>query len=228
MPKNKVIFLLLAALFPLTACGKNIGWIADFTPQPGRKLPDGWKFDGGKFMVPETEFALVPDGDGSTQDGGVLRITSPKATGVIITIPGADLKKYPILRWRWRVHNLPPGADSRTEIDEQSAAVYFGAGGPLSRKSISYRWETEMPPGISGHTKYAGGIVQVHYIGLRNKEHKLNTWYTEERNAAEDFKKVYGYLPENGGYVVSIGANSQYSGSTTVAEVDFIALCSED
>lgn len=205
---------------------RAVGWREDFTTigHDEEAWPARWDFDGKKFMVPKTKFRIAPDNDGTTKDGKVLLVEANESTGVLITIPTTDLKKYPILRWRWRVRNLPPGADGRTKIDDQVVGIYFGAGGPLSRKSIAYRWETETPIGASGATNYGAGIVKVQFLCIRNKETPLNTWIIEERNATAEFQDRYGYIPEFDEYVVSIAANSQYTDSHTFAEIDYIEL----
>ncbi len=218
------LFCLLAHTVPAGA--ETIGWQADFSKSHrdgNSTIPAGWRFDGAKFLVPRTTFRLEKRED--TRFGRALVVDSKLSTGALITIPGADLRRYPILRWRWRVRNLPPGADGRhAGRDDQAVGVYFGAGGPLSRKSVAFRWETDMPIGATGTIKYGAGIVSVHFQCVRNKTSPLNEWVEEEVNAVEEFKKHYGYIPAADQYVVSVSGNSQYTKSHTIAEIDYIEL----
>lgn len=226
---KKWFFTVLAGLALLsegiTGDGRKVGWREDFSQANAKKFPVGWKFDGSKFMVARTQFRVEHPADNSaTGNGNVLVVEANRSTGAIITIPGPDLKKYPILRWRWRVKNLPPNADGRTDLDDQAVSVYFGAGGPLSRKSIAFRWETDMPIGHSDWLKYGAGIVTVKYQCIRNRTSPLNEWLVEERDVATEFEKVYGYLPPPKLYVVSVSGNSQYTNSHTIAEIDYLEL----
>ncbi len=224
--------LTLYGLFLLAAAAsgdepaREVGWREDFSNRPPQSdgTPHDWKFDGKKLMVPRTQFRVI-DAE-SADDGKVLEVESKQSTGTIITLPGADLTKYPILRWRWRVRNLAPNADGRTKLDDQVVAVYFGAGGPLSRKSVAYRWETETPIGTTGRCKFGAGIVSVFSVCHRNKTTPLNEWIVEEVDAVALFEEIYGFVPGPDEYVVTIAGNSQYTNSHTFAEVDYIELVS--
>ena len=64
------------------------------------------------------------------------------------------------MRWKWRAITLPKGADGRDpRKDDQAMVLYIGAKSFLKNKSISYRWETETPVGITGKASYGGGLV---------------------------------------------------------------------
>ena len=222
--------ILLGALLALsttaTEVAPGVGWREEFSKlkkEDGNNLPANWKLDGKKFMVPMTTFR-VEDAPGKSTYGRVLAVDSRRSSGALITMPGVDLKKYPILRWRWRVKKLPPGADGRTDKDDQAVGIYFGAGGALSRKTIAYRWETLTPVGTEGTARYGGGIVKVNYQCLRNQDSPRDEWIEEERNVAEDFRKAYGYLPEADQYVISVSGNSQYTKSDALAEIDYLEL----
>ena len=104
--------------------------------------------------------------------------------------------------------------------DDQPVSIYVGTSdGMLKKKSIAYRWENLTPQGFEGKTSYAG-ILTVNYITMRDHRTPNGEWVTEERNVAEDFKRVYGKVPSE--FAISIIGNSQYTQSNTVAEVDFI------
>jgi len=102
--------------------------------------------------------------------------------------------------------------------------VYFGSGGMLSRKVLAFRWENLMPLGHTGKVVYGGGIVTANYRCIRNHTSPVNEYVEEYVNIAEMFRKTYGFLPEYDDYVISFGANSQYTKSHTIADFDFIEL----
>jgi len=154
----------------------------------------------------------------------VLVVHADRSTGGIICNPSekVDLAKTPIMRWRWRVLNLPKGGDGRVAAkDDQPVALYIGTnGGWFKKQSIAYRWECETPKGYTGEVSYGGGIVQVHFFTLCDKSIPVGEWRTESRNVAADFQKAYGFVPKE--FALSIMGNSQYTGSNTRAEIAFI------
>ena len=183
----------------------------------GVDFPQGWEERGFRWGVPNTKFYVTKKG---TEE--YLVVDADNATGAIMfdVYRFVDLSKTPIMRWRWRVHSLPPGADGRVpDKDDQALAVYVGFGN-LIRKSVAYRWETETPLGATGNVVYSGGLVQVAWQCVNNKATPTGQWVTLERNVAEDLKKIYGEVPK--AFIVSVGGNSQYTKSHTIGEIDYI------
>ena len=195
----------------------NSAWSEDFAQSSKDGMPLKWKEEGSKIGVPETSCQTVKLQDGTS----ALQVKCDKSTGGIIIAPGVDLKKTPIMRWRWRLLNYPDKADGRNpKRDDQPIGLYLGFNeGFIKKKSIAYRWEDITPKDYEGSTTYAG-ILSVHFIVMRNNQTKTGEWVTECRNVAEDFKRVYGKVPKK--FALSIIGNSQYTASNTVAELDFI------
>jgi len=214
-----LIVAVASVSYTFGACGDD-SYRIDFTQtekREGMDFPLGWEEKGSKWGVPTTKFYVSHHGAEE-----YLVVDADQATGAILfdVYRFVNLTKTPIMRWRWRVHNLPPGGDGRRpDKDDQALVVYVGFG-TLIRKSVAYRWETETPPGTTGNISYAGGLVRVFWYCLNNKKSPVGQWVTEERNIAEDLKKAYGEVPRE--FVVSVGGNSQYTKSHTVGEVDFI------
>lgn len=214
----------------LSAAGPDSVWCEKFTDvQPpdenGVVLPRNWRVEGGKIGVPMTVCTVKED---KLLQAPVLVIHAARSTGGIICNPSGkvDLNKTPIMRWRWRVLNLPTGGDGRVEgKDDQPVALYLGTSAWLKKHSIAYRWECETPKGFEGKTSYAGGIVHVHFITLCDKSVPVGEWRTESRNVAEDFRKAYGTVPRE--FALSVMGNSQYTKSDTKAEIAFIEFLPE-
>ena len=208
---------------PATAEEVHSSYKIDFSAKEtrsGRDFPKGWSEKGTKWGVPNTLFYIKKDE--SNGNGNVLVVEANKATGAIIydVYRHVNLSKTPIMRWRWRVQELPTGADGRNpEKDDQAVSIYVGMGS-LIRKSIAYRWETETPIGASGNACYGGGLVKVTWFCTNNKTTPAGKWIVLERNIAEDFKKIYGEVPRE--FVVSVGGNSQYTQSRAMAEINYI------
>ena len=184
-------------------------------------VPKNWDLRT-KIGTPSAVFCVKKEGDAN-----ILSMFAEKATATYLySLSGVvDLKKTPIVRWCWRVKKLPTGGDGRdSKKDDQAIGLYIGTG-TLSQDSIAYRWETETPKGEEGKVKYGGGLVSVKWYCLRNKEDGLGTWKVEERNAAEDFNKSYGYVPRK--FALSVVCNSQYTGSESEAELAWVQFLPE-
>ena len=195
-------------------------WCENFDHPQQSGIPVNWRPEGSKLGVPDTVCAVI---DGTPT---VMQLKCDKSTGGVITAPNVDLRKYPVMRWRWRVLSYPKNADGRNpKTDDQPIAVYVGMNdGFIKKKSIAYRWETLTPQGYEGKTSYAG-ILTVNYITMRNHTTKPGEWVTEKRNVAQDFKRIYGRIPKK--FALSVIGNSQYTHSNTVAEIDFIEFLPE-
>ncbi len=219
MNLKKLFTLLCVSMLPLLGGGSDTrpsdssAWCENFDRGGKNNMPTGWKFEGAKWGVPKT-LCQIKD--------SLLVVTSNRATGGIIISPKVDLNKTPVMRWRWRVRKYPTDADGRDpKRDDQAVAIYVGmSGGMVSKKSIAYRWETVTPVEFEGSAVYGGGIVEVHYIVMRNQNTPAGEWVTETRNIAEDLKRIYGKIPTE--FAISVCGNSQYTKSNTIAEVDFI------
>ena len=179
-------------------------------------IPDGWSYRG-KPGTPDVKYEIVEDKELKHK---VLHITSDKASGVImVDASDVDLKKYPIMRWRWKAVTLPTGADATVKSkDDQGIAVYVGYG-RISQSSISYNWQTETPKGKSGSSTY-NWVVDVDWFTLRGKNDKKDTWFEEEVNVYDDMNKIFKKIPSS--WALSISSNSQYTESKADVYLDYI------
>lgn len=196
----------------------DAGWRNDFNDP--RTLEKEWKFDGSRFLVPRTKFRIADEP--TATDGKIMAVDADRATGVMLAAPSpVDLRRYPVMRWRWRVVRPVRLAPDAEEVDDQAVVVYFGDGTLIRQKSVGYRWECNTPIGRSALLKYAAGMMTVKSFCVRNRTTPVGEWITEEHDVVADFKAAYGRDP-NSYFIISVGANSQYSGSNTRAEIDFI------
>jgi hypothetical protein len=194
----------------------------DYKTNDGKlKLPEAWEIRT-KISVKPTTFS-VSEEKGTT----FLSVKSDDSTGTAICkLDNADLKKTPILTWKWRAYKLPEKGDGRKrEKDDQACGLYIGTGNMFNKKSISYRWDTDTPVGTEGEISYVMGSIKVKWITLKNKDSELKKWLIEKRNIAEDFKKAWGFIPTE--LYLSICGNSQHSGKEGHIDIDWIKLKSE-
>jgi len=184
-------------------------------------MPDGWKVK----TKPGTRAAECGVKKNPVSDEGFLTMQADNASATfMVELKNINLNKTPVLRWSWRVATFPEGADGRVAAkDDQAIGIYVSHGGMIGQRSVAYRWETETPVGEEGSVRYAGGVVRVKWICLRNKDDGDGTQFIiEERNAAEDFKEAFGYVPDRIG--IGVSCNSQYTGSKAEAQLDWIEL----
>ncbi len=228
---RRFIIILTGLTLTVYAEVENKHWCEDFvaTGKEG-DLPVGWQVKATMLGVNKTCFELKNKKEENQPASiGVLKIFADEATGALFCEPSktVDLKKTPVLRWRWRVKAFPKGGDGRkSNKDDQAVVIYIGANDWMINKSIAYRWETETPLGQKGNSSYAGGTVKVKWFCLRNRKSGEDKWIIEERNIAKDFKDAYGFIPKK--FVLSIGANSQNTKSESIAFVDYIKFLSLD
>ena len=185
-----------------------------------RTMPNGWEVR----TVPGTDVTKFRADAAGANGAGVLVMEADDASATLATqLKTVDLRETPILRWRWRVLEFPREADGRVaERDDQAIAIYVSAGGILGQRSIAYRWETDTPVGAEGDATYGAGLVKVHWIAVRNQSDGTGVWHTDERDVAADFKRAYGYIPDEP--IIAVASNSQYTSSHAIAELDWIEL----
>ena len=219
---SAVMILLLSAM-TLQAAPKAQTVRIDFKrAQTDGNAVTGWTYKG-KFGTDDAVFSIVK------MDGvKVLKMTSDKATGTVLyDIANIDLEKYSYMRWKWRVDVLPKGADGMdSDKDDQAIGIYIGTGSTFSQESMAYRWETVTPKGKSGFVKYGMGAVKVHWRCIRNEKDGLKRWYVDECNLGKDLKRIFeGKIPKK--MAITISANSQYTGTSSVAYLEYIEFSSQ-
>lgn len=214
----QIFFFLMAASCPLMG-NEVLRRRYDFSD--GALLKKEWHWRGKQLGIPMTRFYV--GNSASAADKKSLFLEANSSSGVIITqIPAAVWKKYPVMRWRWRI--LRKVKFDKKELDDQAAVVYFGDGNTFKQNMLAYSWEHFSRLRAVSLVRYGMGSRTVHRFCMRNKNAQISRWYEEERNVVEDFKKAFGRDPR-GNCALTIGANSQYSRSNTLVEIDFIEFC---
>ncbi len=165
-------------------------------------LPPGWQIKVN-YGRPQIFQSREPD-------GAALHLKSHRASFALERGVDVDLTATPWLTWRWKVAELPQGADFRaSRTDDQAAQVLVAFS---DRRVISYIWDTTAPRGTM---QSASSIPLVHVFAVvcRSGGAELNQWLTEARNAAEDYQRAYGRpAPRVKGLRLQI--NSQHTGTT--------------
>lgn len=180
-------------------------------------LPAGWK--GQNWGSPKYEFTIV---NAEGQKALHMRSTNEGST-ISREIKGmVDLKATPLLEWSWKVTVLPRNANScRKAADDQAAQVYVAwPRFPEAVRSqiIGYVWDATQPAGTICTSEKTGTVT---YVVVRSGPTGLGTWFTERRNVAEDYKRIYGGEPATPA-AVSLAIDSNDTDSTAEAFVGTI------
>ena len=155
----------------------------DFTTLDTKGAPKGWELKR-KDGKPETFL---------TEDSG-LKAFCMKSDNSSFSIQRrmlVDVKEYPVIRWRWKVTELPANGDLRLKESDDQAAQLFVAFG---RKSVVYVWDTNAPVGTV--VKSGLPIMASRIMVVESGSKKAGRWVTETRDLREDYKTLYGEYPK--------------------------------
>jgi len=177
--------------------------IADFSAGADAKgVPPGWQL---KEKTGKADMAVVKD------DGlAAVRLRSAKTSFSLEKEVNVDLKKYPVLTWKWKVTKLPVGGDFRkSSTDDQAAQLFLAFS---KTRAIVYIWDTSAPQGTVGKAA-APFFMSIKAIVVRSGNSDIGKWLTETRNVYDDYKKLFGEEPMAVAGV-RLQINSQHTGTS--------------
>jgi hypothetical protein len=197
---------------------------------PGERLPKGWRTMKLSRFKNTTNYRLVKEGGGTV----VHAHADSAASGLVYDID-IDPKLYPMLRWRWKVKDLIPGADNTARQAEDSPVrVIVTFSGDRSKWEFSDRIFAAQLRMVSSHElPYATLIYiwenkaaretlipnahtsRVKMIVARSGRDRLGDWCDETRNVYEDYRRAFGEEPPR---VTSIGIMTDSDNTGTVAQ----------
>lgn len=198
--------------------------------KPGEKVPQRWRSLKLSRFKKTTEYRLVNEG-GRT----VIHAHADSAASGLVHDIDLDPETFPMLRWRWKVNGLIPGADNTERHAEDSPVrliVTFSgdrskwemadrlfatqlrmfSGHELPYATLIYIWEnraakeTVIP---NAHTS------RVKMIVVRSGKEHVGEWCEEARNLREDYRRAFGEEPPR---VSSIGIMTDSDNTGTVAQ----------
>jgi hypothetical protein len=172
-------------------------------------MPAGWQRQN--WGSPKYDFTVVAE-DGRK----VLRMRSANEGSTSSKdIKGkVNLKETPLLEWSWKVTALPKGANScRKATDDQAAQVFVvwpRFPEAVRSRIVGYVWDTTAPAGTICTSEKTGTVT---YVVVRSGTAELGRWFTERRDVAEDFRRIYGEEPDAPA-ALSIAIDSNDTNST--------------
>ena len=125
-------------------------------------------------------------------------------------------REFPLLRWRWRVTELPPGGDERRkETHDSAAGVYVIFDNRILPRVIKYVWSSTVPTGTHIQNPL---YWRAKMVVLRSGPADLGQWRQETVNVYQDYKDLFGAEP---GQVLGIGLMTSSSFTKSVAAADY-------
>lgn len=114
-----------------------------------------------------------------------------------------DLRRTPILNWRWRVDEVRPRRDDRqfetTKAGDDFAArlyIIVRTGWlPLSVQALNYVWADAAPLGAAWPNPFAGRRAIM--LPLRNRQDPQGEWINERRDLRADLRAYAGLEAEH-------------------------------
>jgi hypothetical protein len=208
--------LTLASLLLLGA-GDGEVLVEDWSAHPlgARGIPGGWS--GQDWGRPAYDFIMA-----AASRTKVLHLKSTGDSSTISKAVKVDLRRTPVLEWRWKVLVLSAGADARKkETDDQAVQLYVvweRLPRVLNSRIIGYIWDSSAPAGSIIPSQKSDVVT---YIVVRSGVAGLGKWLTETRNVWEDYRLIYGEDPDNVD-AVSIAIDSDDTRSSAEAYVGAI------
>ena len=121
------------------------------------------------------------------------------------------------IHWRWKVRVLPMGArEDVKKKNDSPAALYIAFKGlyPFNHV-LKYAWSATLPIGVITKSPYHGGTM---VIILRSGPNDRDTWFSEQRNILDDYRKAFNAEPPS---VVGIAIQTDSDNTGTSASADF-------
>ena len=108
-----------------------------------------------------------------------------------------NLNETPILSWKWRIWDIPAGADEgNNKVNDTAASVYVVF--KVKRmalvkevpQSIRYTWSSSLPIGTEISTFF--GHQKIVVVGTGQPSNLDGEWLAFSRNLKEDYERLFG------------------------------------
>lgn len=194
-------------------------------------LPTRWKYlDEGvlvpvaaRHMRPRERFYVVAEGNEKLlrvySEGEAVHLEMPVGPEGIVW----NLNHNPIIRWRWRAHQLPEGAqEDRQQRNDSGIALYviFAMDGFIVKRPriIKYVYSSTLPVG----TVVTYGRLKV--VVVSSAKDGLGNWQTITRNVVADHKRVFGQDPPDEPLSIRLWSDTDNTQGIAMADIDDIVL----
>ncbi len=170
----------------------------------------------------QTSYQLVSDGDRR-----VLRASSAQAASALVFRHKVDLDSTPYLNWSWRkLEAFDPGDENSKSGDDFVARVYVIRDGGVffwKTRALNYVWSHHHNKSDVWDNPFAGDRARM--LSLRDAGDPAGTWFSEQRNVAQDLRDLLGeaYRYIDGVAIMTDTDNSGLSASAEYGDIWFSA-----
>lgn len=210
----------------------NVVYLEDFEKYETGDLPDEWyNRDGNRIPFHYEgedrrgyQYKVVREGGNQ-----FLRYEGTDAKHLnfpLLDKESLNIYKHPVLKWKWRIHELPIGGnEDNDDRNDVAASVYvvFDMGRVLFRKvpkSIRYTWSSSLPAGTELSKFFGNQKIVV----MGSGQEGLGEWHTFERNIVEDYKRLFGDAPPETPIALLVLSDGDDTNSETKADYDDFEL----
>lgn len=201
-------------------------------------LPQGWKFYALPRKKSPTRYSVREDGS-----NWFLEAESKESASAIYKELRLDIKKTPILRWRWKIdHTLKKGDERTRDGDDYAGRVYvtfqyepekssfydrvkravaekvFGIA--LPGNTVNYIWANKLPKDEAAYNPYTDQVVM---IAVESGNRLSGQWVSEERDVYADYRRFFNEDPPEATGIV-IMTDTDNTRESTVAFYDEISF----
>ena len=206
---NFLVVLML--LIPAIGVAQEVIEIGSFSKaNTDAVFPEGWEPLDLGGAERKTKYSLV-------KDAGILvvKADSQNSASAMFYPIKIDLKKTPIVQWRWKINRvLKKGDANRRDGDDYPARFYiffdydasqlswferlgyesyyrlYGVYPPLA--ALNYLWANKLPVGTLVPNVYSD---RVQMYAVRSGNTQAGKWVTQQRNIYKDYVRAFGEEP---------------------------------
>jgi hypothetical protein len=197
--------------------------LEDFEDDTVGQLPVGWQWKS------QDDRKRKPYKVEQEQDNKYLAARDEGESVIIAKDVKWDLREYPYVSFRWRVHEIPEGADERFNKKVDSAAgVYFVYRELLGLipQSVKYVWSSTLPV---GSTMQRSGLGKPWMVVAETGTDSIGEWRTYVFDLAQAYRDTFGGRPPREAVAIGILSDANSMRAHAYADYDDIrALRSAD
>lgn len=220
------------AINTVTFGDNGVVYLEDFTKYKTNTIPDKWYNRDGDGIPANYEERNRREYLYRVEEEGDRKFLRYKgAIAKHMNFPLADKEKVnihetPVLRWDWRIFDIPEGANEKSDNrNDVAASVYvvFDMNRVLFKRvprSIRYTWSSSLPVGTE--TSKLFGNQRIIVVGSGREG--LGEWKTFERNIVEDYRHFFGSNPPKTPLAILILSDGDDTQSFIQADYDNFEL----
>jgi hypothetical protein len=178
----------------------------------------GWE---AKVFQGRTEYVLAQD-----QGRTVLKAHASASASALLKPLSLDPRQYPLLRWSWKIEGTVPRGDERSKAgDDYAARVYVVFPSALfwRTRAINYIWANHLPKGQALPNAFTANAMM---LAVESGPGLAGQWVSEERDLAEDFRRLFGGEPPEIG-AVAVMTDTDNTGGEATAYYGDISLATK-